>query len=150
MRLVFSAEPEIVPGSPTLARRVGSRVLACSLVSGVRGGAWGRGCASASPGRSSLPGIAGPALPSAHTPRPSVGKRKPIRARAPELVGKQGAVWGRVLFSVSPQVTGADPCANHKEQADSEMEHVFVQEWVDFDVEMRHFVVDADLDDPAP
>jgi hypothetical protein len=35
------------------------------------------------------------------------------------------------------------------EQPGSFMEHVLVQEWVDFDVEIRHFVVEADLSKPA-
>jgi len=35
------------------------------------------------------------------------------------------------------------------EQPGSFMEFVFVQEWVDFDVEMRHFIVEADLSKPA-
>lgn len=34
------------------------------------------------------------------------------------------------------------------QQPGSLMDHCFVQEWVDFDVEMRHFVVEADLSDP--
>jgi hypothetical protein len=34
------------------------------------------------------------------------------------------------------------------EQPGSLIEHVFVQEWVDFDVEMRHFVVEPRLEDP--
>lgn len=34
-------------------------------------------------------------------------------------------------------------------QQGSEMDYVFVQEWVDFDVEMRHFVVDGDAEDPS-
>mmetsp|Transcript_22836 Transcript_22836/g.53392 ORF Transcript_22836/g.53392 Transcript_22836/m.53392 type:complete len:567 (-) Transcript_22836:209-1909(-) len=35
------------------------------------------------------------------------------------------------------------------EQPGSFLEFVFVQEWVDFDVEMRHFVVEADMQNPA-
>lgn len=35
------------------------------------------------------------------------------------------------------------------EQPGSFMEFVFVQEWVDFDVEMRHFIVEPDLHKPA-
>merc|ERR1712190_70562 len=35
------------------------------------------------------------------------------------------------------------------EQPGSLVDLVFVQEWVDFDVEMRHFVVEADLANPA-
>lgn len=35
------------------------------------------------------------------------------------------------------------------EQPGSFLEFAFVQEWVDFDVEMRHFVVEADLSKPA-
>jgi hypothetical protein len=35
------------------------------------------------------------------------------------------------------------------EQPGSYMEFCFVQEWVDFDVEMRHFVVEADLSKPS-
>ncbi|CAK0908826.1 unnamed protein product, partial [Prorocentrum cordatum] len=34
------------------------------------------------------------------------------------------------------------------EQPGSLIEHVFVQEWVDFDVEMRHFIVEPRLEDP--
>lgn len=34
------------------------------------------------------------------------------------------------------------------EQPGSFMESVFVQEWVDFDVEMRHFIVEPNLSDP--
>jgi hypothetical protein len=34
------------------------------------------------------------------------------------------------------------------EQPGSLIEHVFVQEWVNFDVEMRHFVVEPRLEDP--
>jgi len=35
------------------------------------------------------------------------------------------------------------------EQPGSFMEYVFVQEWVDFDVEMRHFIVEGDISKPA-
>jgi len=35
------------------------------------------------------------------------------------------------------------------EQPGSHMEFCFVQEWVDFDVEMRHFIVEADLNKPT-
>merc|ERR1719337_344932 len=35
------------------------------------------------------------------------------------------------------------------EQPGSLMEYVFVQEWVDFDVEMRHFIVEPDLTKPS-
>lgn len=34
------------------------------------------------------------------------------------------------------------------QQPDSNVDMVFVQEWVDFDVEIRHFIVEPDLDDP--
>lgn len=34
------------------------------------------------------------------------------------------------------------------QQPDSSVDLVFVQEWVDFDVEIRHFIVEPDLDDP--
>merc|ERR1719262_2050397 len=34
------------------------------------------------------------------------------------------------------------------EQPGSYMESVFVQEWVDFDVEMRHFIVEPQIDNP--
>lgn len=38
--------------------------------------------------------------------------------------------------------------SNLSEQPGSLVDLVFVQEWVDFDVEMRHFIVEPDLDNP--
>merc|ERR1712226_971141 len=43
---------------------------------------------------------------------------------------------------------GENGLSSLSQQPGSLVDLVLVQEWVDFDVEMRHFIVEADLDDP--
>lgn len=74
------------------------------------------------------------------TPKPTVTKG----------VAKLGWSWEAMdvrKWQNKQELAGA--MTDLAEQPGSFMEFVFVQEWVDFDVEMRHFIVEADLTKPA-
>mmetsp|Transcript_19945 Transcript_19945/g.43497 ORF Transcript_19945/g.43497 Transcript_19945/m.43497 type:complete len:516 (+) Transcript_19945:88-1635(+) len=65
-------------------------------------------------------------------------------------VAKLGYSWEamdvKVWQNANELQAGLSMLAN---QPGSLVDHVLVQEWVDFDVEMRHFVVEPDLADPS-
>lgn len=79
-----------------------------------------------------------------------LGQDPPKPGPVDKGVAKLGWSWEAMdvrSWTNKQQLTGA--LGELIEQPGSFMEFCFVQEWVDFDVEMRHFIVEADLSKPA-
>uniref|UniRef100_A0A7S1L1W8 WW domain-containing protein n=1 Tax=Alexandrium catenella TaxID=2925 RepID=A0A7S1L1W8_ALECA len=77
------------------------------------------------------------------------GQDPPSPARPQKGVAKLGWSWEAMDVQAWHNKQDLATTLTHLvEQPGSLVDHIFVQEWVDFDVEMRHFIVEADLNNP--